>query len=383
MARWGPTVRYNTTPVDFSGAVEGFMQARRDAQQNKRRQAMEERDSDLFDLDMLDRGYTRTDPALLQQELDAGITAPTPGQVGNYRKTGFSRDERAGIAKVAEQERVRQEADARRGRARGTAQRLGFQGDEAEFLADNEDTLARELLALRAAGRKPAAVPKFSELQDRSGEFVFFDPITNQRINSGVMGRVPGSGTGGGSEGINFNQISRLRGEFERKGRAYNIATTAAKQARDFAALGTGQGDIGLIYSYVKTLDPESVVREGEFAVATRAASAPDQIGNAVRRALSGQQLSPQQRQNLVKATETLLKPAQERYRRDRSYYSNMASRYGTDPYEVVGDDPDAEIATEPTASSVPALEDVLKLGTQPDQTKPPIREFINRNRPR
>jgi len=49
----------------------------------------------------------------------------------------------------------------------------------------------------------------------------------------------------------------------------------------------TAMGDIGLIFSYMKALDPGSVVREGEQASAQNAAGVPEQIRNAYNRLAS------------------------------------------------------------------------------------------------
>lgn len=138
-----------------------------------------------------------------------------------------------------------------------------------------------------------------------------------------------------------FQELARLRNEFTQINKPYAISSTAAKQAELLSKDKTGQSDMALMYSYIKVLDPESVVREGEYAVASRAASVPDRIGNLVRRTLSGQQLSPEQRENLVAAIRTRAGPMRDQYLRSRNYYGELTKRFQGDPFEVLGPDPD------------------------------------------
>ena len=64
----------------------------------------------------------------------------------------------------------------------------------------------------------------------------------------------------------------------------------------------TASGDMSLIFGFMKLLDPGSTVREGEFASAEEATGVPTRILNAYNRALRGERLSPEQREDF-KAT--------------------------------------------------------------------------------
>jgi hypothetical protein len=58
--------------------------------------------------------------------------------------------------------------------------------------------------------------------------------------------------------------------------------------------------DIALIFSFMKTLDPGSTVREGEFATASNAGGIPEQVVNTYNKALNGKFLTDEQRKNFV-----------------------------------------------------------------------------------
>ena len=57
---------------------------------------------------------------------------------------------------------------------------------------------------------------------------------------------------------------------------------------------------VGLIFNFMKILDPGSVVREGEFAVAARSRGLSDEIVALSQRVDDGQRLTPEQRENFI-----------------------------------------------------------------------------------
>lgn len=66
-----------------------------------------------------------------------------------------------------------------------------------------------------------------------------------------------------------------------------------AKDVSALGKLGTGPASIAIVYKFMKSLDPTSVVREGEFATAANAGGVPDNIMNAYNRLLKGDRLPP------------------------------------------------------------------------------------------
>ena len=66
----------------------------------------------------------------------------------------------------------------------------------------------------------------------------------------------------------------------------------------------SGPMDMGLIFSFMKVLDPGSTVREGEFANAQNSGSIPTSIYNAYNKALSGEMLSGEQVKQFMTAAE-------------------------------------------------------------------------------
>ena len=96
------------------------------------------------------------------------------------------------------------------------------------------------------------------------------------------------------------------------------------------------QDDLSLIYSYVKMLDPASVVREGEFATAENSASVPDRIRNAYNKVVEGTRLNSDQRSQYSNAAKGIYESRSRRYNDLVSEYSDYARDAGLDPREVL-----------------------------------------------
>lgn len=97
-------------------------------------------------------------------------------------------------------------------------------------------------------------------------------------------------------------------------------------------------GDLALIFSYMKMLDPGSTVREGEFANAQNAAGVSDQIRNAYNKAANGERLNDRQRLDFIRQAE---RQAQSQHRlllNVANRYGDIAKRAGLNPKDVVFD---------------------------------------------
>ncbi len=84
-----------------------------------------------------------------------------------------------------------------------------------------------------------------------------------------------------------------------------SVAGSYLNQMNSFgASIGTPQykpsDDIALIFSFMKTLDPGSTVREGEYATAKNAGSVPESVVNTYNQILNGKFLNDDQRKNFI-----------------------------------------------------------------------------------
>jgi len=103
-------------------------------------------------------------------------------------------------------------------------------------------------------------------------------------------------------EDASFGDESGLRKELMglQPVKNYDIVKNFYQRGMEVAKEDTAAGDIALIFSYMKVLDPTSVVREGEYATAENAAAIPTRIKNAYNKAIEGQRLQPKQREEYI-----------------------------------------------------------------------------------
>lgn len=119
--------------------------------------------------------------------------------------------------------------------------------------------------------------------------------------------------------------------EFKKLDYQYNVVEQAAKQ-------GTGPGDIGLVFAIMKMFDPNSVVRESEYAVAANAQGVPQRLETWLNKLKAGEQLSPELRAEFVNVARELYKSTNDLYHRKRNHYHSVATQYGFDPSRIVFD---------------------------------------------
>ena len=129
-----------------------------------------------------------------------------------------------------------------------------------------------------------------------------------------------------------------LRKEFNGRPevKAYREVTAAYRNVDAAATNVSAAGDLSLIFAYMKMLDPESVVREGEFATAQNAAGVPDRVVNLYNKALNGQRLNDTQRQDFVSQARSLYANRKSRFDEIAGEFRSYAMDYGVDPNRVV-----------------------------------------------
>lgn len=143
----------------------------------------------------------------------------------------------------------------------------------------------------------------------------------------------------------------------------------------------TGYGDLQLIYTAGKVLDPGSVVREGELAL-TVAAGSPLQriIGKTRFTTEQGGRLTPKTRQQIVEMLNERVGAYQQAYDQDREVYTQYATEAGLDPVAIVGKHPnDAYGRKSPKAGIVRVTtpEEAMKLPSGTRFVTPDGREKV------
>ncbi len=102
----------------------------------------------------------------------------------------------------------------------------------------------------------------------------------------------------------------------------------------------------------MKTQDPGSTVREGEFATAQNAAGVPEKIRNTYERVLNGDRLSPKQREEFLRLGQKNYDIGLKQQQKTADGYRKKAARFGLNPDNVISD----YSAVEPAQQAAPAI---------------------------
>lgn len=129
-----------------------------------------------------------------------------------------------------------------------------------------------------------------------------------------------------------------MRSELQKLSGDYRTVRDASGNLEGLGQNATAAGDIALIYSFMKILDPGSVVRETEFATAQNAAGVPDQVRNVFNRVLNGERLNPDQRKDFLNQARTIATKQTGQYQRTIDQYKGVAERSGVDFRNVIVD---------------------------------------------
>ena len=139
---------------------------------------------------------------------------------------------------------------------------------------------------------------------------------------------------------IDTADVDSLRKQWEGLGPTKSFAVQSEAFGRIQAAAKdpSAAGDLALIFSYMKMLDPGSVVREGEFANAQNAAGIPERIRAAYNNAMDGQRLTETTRTDFLSRADKLYAAAEQGYTALEGQYTATAKTRGYDPAQVVTD---------------------------------------------
>ena len=135
-----------------------------------------------------------------------------------------------------------------------------------------------------------------------------------------------------------FGRENTLRSTYLDKTKDYTGIAQAFTKVEAAAKDPSAAGDLSLIFGYMKILDPASVVRETEFANAQNAAGVPDQIRNLWNRALRGERLNENQRDDFVNSAKKLVVSQKGQLDNLNKQYIDIATAYNLDPTKIVVD---------------------------------------------
>ena len=152
-----------------------------------------------------------------------------------------------------------------------------------------------------------------------------------------------------------ISEEARLRGEYSKRTEDLSAAERNFSIIETSAADNSGAGDIALVTSFMKMLDPGSVVRETEFATAANTGGLLAKLKSAVTKIEDGKFLSPEQRTDFQRLAGKYLEAANTQEQGVQSSYQAIIDNYGLNPVNVFG----ARAATAAAPSEAPVAAEV------------------------
>jgi hypothetical protein len=152
-------------------------------------------------------------------------------------------------------------------------------------------------------------------------------PVTN--ITTNVMG-----------EQKTFENTQKLRSEFRSEPiyKAHQEVQSAYNQVRDGLQAKSPAGDLAAATKFMKLLDPGSVVRESELALAMKAGGVLDRLSNYASRVVNGTKLTPKQREDFQDLSTTFFNTSAQLYNSKQQEFVDIAKRYNFNPKDVTGE---------------------------------------------
>jgi hypothetical protein len=140
--------------------------------------------------------------------------------------------------------------------------------------------------------------------------------------------------------GRNDKRADTLRGEYLKRADKVREGTGHAQNVLQLLSDPTIANDptkqVSLIFSFGKMLDPESVVRESEYALIASARGIFDTAQQIVPRIQSGARLSPQQLKSMSQVAENLMQGATTRIEALDQFYADLARRRNLNVEDVL-----------------------------------------------
>lgn len=134
-----------------------------------------------------------------------------------------------------------------------------------------------------------------------------------------------------------FSRANVLRDEYSSQLKDFRTVEAMYGNIQATAKNPSAAGDIALLTAFMKLNDPGSTVREGEFATAQNAGGVDDRIRAQYNNLLTGERLTPEQRQDFTTQAAAIHEQRQKQANRIRREYTDLAKRAEVDPLDVVG----------------------------------------------
>jgi hypothetical protein len=143
---------------------------------------------------------------------------------------------------------------------------------------------------------------------------------------------------GSASRASEFGNANTLRDEFTTQTKDFRIVQDMHRKMIAASKANSGAGDMAMLYGMAKLLDPNSVVRESEFATMAAAGSFGERMQGMVSRVLTGERLPDSLRQEFVDQANSIFSEQKKGYDQLQKTYASLAKKFGLDPELIIPD---------------------------------------------
>lgn len=117
---------------------------------------------------------------------------------------------------------------------------------------------------------------------------------------------------------------------------SFAVNTSYNKLKKALTGPPSAAGDMSAIFGYMKMLDPNSTVREGEQAQAAQATGVPDYVLSAYNRAVTGEKLNAAQRKDFLNQARNIYNTQVTTQAAVNKQYEDIAKQSGINPEQIV-----------------------------------------------
>lgn len=153
----------------------------------------------------------------------------------------------------------------------------------------------------------------------------------NLRLRNQELRKKLGDGGASAGDATDLRKEITARPEVKK----YRSASAELASLKELAKDGTGASDMAVVIAFMKALDPESVVREQEYAAAAATGTPNERMMGLVSRYWTGGPLSTGQRKAFIKAAEAAQSGHRAAYEKATDTYRHVAKKRNYDLKEI------------------------------------------------
>lgn len=128
------------------------------------------------------------------------------------------------------------------------------------------------------------------------------------------------------------NDFIKFKKDFDDVTKNYRLAQEGWNKVASAAKSPSAAGDVAMIFGFMKTIDPGSTVREGEFATIQNARGVPEAVISVYNQVLSGERLSDRQREDYANKAYSAFQTYTSQYNNIKKQYTAILEKFKVDP---------------------------------------------------